>query len=731
MSAQMLKSAEAAQRLPEHHGMRMPSRAAGSPPRRILPRRFALVGAFVFFAMDAAAQERVWLRAQLAADSRRIAAALEEHAGSDFSLDIAAALGGQPARQALLADIGDFAEAIDVPAIADREWTRALAIADRRGDTRASLALSRSIARSALALGDYDRARSYAERAAAIGRVVGNLSAQADAENILGIVDRRRAHLESAIERQQKARALFAEDGNDAGAMRALSDLGTVWRDHGDFAKALEAQLEALGDHDTDGDRLEHVYRNLGLLYRDIEDEAASRDYFRRALAAADQRGTPSAYSTSVGSYASLLNELGEYAGARDAAAEALAIDTALDDRPHQGLDHLELGRALLGMRENAAAIAHLEQALQLGRELRQREIVARALLHLTEAALAERDALRARGLIDEAIAGLEATHLRQQLAQAYTLREQLARSEGNAEEALRYAHKYAQVREDLVGVRTSRQLAALEVRHERADNEQRLALLAKDNELQAARIERQALVRDIGLIALGSLALAFGILVWRHRAVRRLNQQLAQRNAEFERQRIELDAANGTLRAQAVDLLRAATTDSLTQVANRGHLLHGLSRRLAEAVADQRRLAILLIDFDHFKKINDLRGHLFGDHILALGARAIRERLSDDDLLGRFGGEEFVAVVSDRDGDDAVALAEIVREHVADAMARSAPDLDGIATISIGVACLADLSAPVDSALLLEAADRALYLAKHDGRNRVRRFHPAGEVVD
>ena len=713
------------------HADHMQSRDAGSHEGRCLPRRFFLASIFAFFAVAASAQDRAYPRAQLASDSRRIAAAVENAFAGDVALELAGAMGGSAARQALVAGIGDFAEAIDVPAIADREWTRALAIADRRADTPASLLLTRFIARSALALGDYDRARGYAERTAVIGRVVGDLSAQAHAENILGIVDRRRAQLESAIERQQKARALFIEDGNEAGAMRALSDLGTVWRDHGDFAKALEAQLEALGNQDTDGDRLEHVYRNLGLLYRDIEDETASRDYFRRALAAADQRGTPSSYSTSVGSYASLLNELGEYGSARDAAAEALAIDNALGDRPHQGLDHLELGRALLGLRQNAAAVEHLEQALQLGRDLRQREIVARALLHLTQAALAERDTLRARGLIDEAIAGLETTQLRQQLALAYALREQLARSEGDADEALRFAHKYEQVREDLIGLRTNRQLAALEVRHERSENEQRMALLAKDNELQAARIERQALVRDIGLIVLGSLALALGVLVWRHRAVRLLNQQLARRNAEFERQSFELDAANSTLRAQAVDLLRAATTDSLTQVANRGHLLYGFAQRLDEAVTERRRLALLLIDFDHFKKVNDLRGHLFGDQVLALGTRAIGEKLSAEDLLGRFGGEEFVAVVCDRDADQVFALAETIREHVATVLAHAAPQLEGIATISIGIACLADLPAPVDCSLLLEAADRALYLAKHDGRNCVRRFRMRREPID
>ena len=709
----------------------MQSPDAGSPRRPSLLRRFVLACVFLFPAIGALAQDQPSARAQLAANSQRVAAAVEGGIGSDVVLDLAGAIGGTATRQSLLAGIGDFAAALDVPAVADRGWTRALAIAQRRGDTGAALRLTRLVARSAIALGDYDRARTRADRLLALGRATGDRIAQAHAENMLGIIDRRRAHLDSAIAHQQQARALFASEGDKAGAMRALSDLGTIWRDKGDFAKALEAQLEALGDHDSDGDRLEHVYRNLGLLYRDIEDEAASRDYFQRAIAAADQRGTPSSYSTSVGSYASLLNELGEFAIARNAAGEALAIDIALDDRPHQGLDHLELGRALLGLRDNRAAVGHLEQALLLGRELRQREIVGRSLLYLAEAAHDGQDMQRARALVDEAIAGLEATQLRQQLVQAYALREQIARSDGNLEDALRYAHQYERVREDLVGVRASRQLAALEVRHERADGEQRMTLLAKDNELQAAHIERQALLRDIGLIVLAGLVFALGILVWRHRAVRRLNQQLAQRNAEFERQRARLDEANATLRAQAVDLLRAATIDSLTQVANRGHLLHELARRLADAIEQQRPLALLLIDFDHFKKINDRRGHLFGDQILILGARAIGECLSKADLLGRFGGEEFVVVIGDHDDAAVLAIAESIREHVARILARSAPELEGLATISVGVASLSDLHAPVDSALLLEAADRALYLAKHDGRNRVRRFQSLRAVAD
>ncbi len=217
----------------------------------------------------------------------------------------------------------------------------------------------------------------------------------------------------------------------------------------------------------------------------------------------------------------------GEYPAAQAAAEEALAIDLALGDRPHQGLERLELGRALLGQHENDAAAAELEASLAIGRELGQRETIARSLLHLADIALLEHDRLRAHGLLDEAIAGLEGSRLRPQLAQAYAVREQLARADHDDAAALRFSHKYAAEREELLGIRASRQLGALETRHARAESEQRVALLAKDNELQSALLAKQQTDRRASYVAMGGLGILVLLLAWRFVGVNRLNRAL------------------------------------------------------------------------------------------------------------------------------------------------------------------------------------------------------------
>ena len=687
---------------------------------RIVPMLIALALALPW--CGARAEPVASARAQRAIGAQRLALAVDTHFNAAPMRGFVAALGGQPGLQHWLLLLADVSAALDAPALADGQLARAAQLALRRGDRVHAVEALAAWTQAVLVLGEYARALELSDRLREQARALGDRAGEAEADAVAGVIARRRGQLDRALEFQQRAILGYRAAGDEIGAMRSLSDLGTIWRDRGDYAKALDAQLEATAARERSGDRLDNVYRNVALLYREIEDHAAARDYFQRALEKADEGGVPSAYASVVGSWASVLNDLGEYAAAHAAASEALAIDTALGDKPHQGLEQLEIGRALLGQGEVHAAATHLETALALGRELGQREIVARALLHLTEVAMLERDMLRARGLIDEAMAGLESARLRPQLAQAYALREQLARAQHDDAEALRFAHKHAQAREELIGIRASRQLAALESRHARAANEQRLQLLAKDNDLKAARLDRQELQRRFGIAAITGLGLLLVALVWRHLGVRRLNRELGLRNAEIERQRAALGEANLRLQVQATDLRTAAATDSLTGTANRREVLERLAERHAECVASARPLALMLIDFDHFKQINDVCGHLGGDRALVAGAGVLRDCLGADDLLGRFGGEEFIVVVRNREPSLVMALAERMRAQVAEELARLMPDLRSIATISIGVAFLADLPAGSRAENLLEAADLALYEAKNDGRNRVRR---------
>ncbi len=163
--------------------------------------------------------------------------------------------------------------------------------------------------------------------------------------------------------------------------------------------------------------------------------------------------------------------------------------------------------------------------------------------------------------------------------------------------------------------------------------------------------------------------------------------------------------------------LRTVAMVDSLTGIANRRAFLQDGAELSKRHAANPCPAAVLLIDLDHFKSINDRFGHAIGDRVLQIFARTAQENIKAPDLIGRLGGEEFAVVFYDIGQERAEARAELIRT----AFAEAADEVDGYpvaATLSIGMVICR--SAVLDVPDLLIQADEALYDAKERGRNRV-----------
>ncbi len=173
------------------------------------------------------------------------------------------------------------------------------------------------------------------------------------------------------------------------------------------------------------------------------------------------------------------------------------------------------------------------------------------------------------------------------------------------------------------------------------------------------------------------------------------------------------LARATEAFHAKENDLSVAARRDPLTGILNRAGLVEALRGELLRSLRYGRPLSVLFIDLDHFKVINDARGHAAGDRVLLDVAAAIATVLRPGDVFGRFGGDELVVGVIDADARAAVCTAERLREAVAHATR-------GLAlTASVGVA---SRRGPSDTLrALLARADGAMYQAKAEGRDRVR----------
>ncbi|MNP25795.1 Response regulator PleD [compost metagenome] len=176
----------------------------------------------------------------------------------------------------------------------------------------------------------------------------------------------------------------------------------------------------------------------------------------------------------------------------------------------------------------------------------------------------------------------------------------------------------------------------------------------------------------------------------------------------EIEQKQEELIALNA-------NLVELSVTDKLTGLKNRRYFQEKIEDQIILYRKVDKPFSVILLDIDHFKKVNDTWGHQTGDDVLERLAKILQAYSRKGDIVARYGGEEFVLILPDMDIDEAKAIAERLRTAVAGSIWNT-----GSITISIGIATFT----PTDSnATILKKADQALYASKENGRNRITHF--------
>jgi diguanylate cyclase (GGDEF)-like protein len=201
---------------------------------------------------------------------------------------------------------------------------------------------------------------------------------------------------------------------------------------------------------------------------------------------------------------------------------------------------------------------------------------------------------------------------------------------------------------------------------------------------------------------------------------VRQADEQ-DERIRELEGQVGKLASDNMQLAVQNSALSEASARDSLTGLYNRWYVIDKIESEINRSLRNGTPMALLMLDIDHFKNVNDTYGHIAGDHVLQVVARLVKESCRVYDVPGRYGGEEFCVLLPDI----ALLSTPTVAERIRHRLETTPMDVTGasvVVTASIGIAGIdVGMRDPVLSpAALIDRADRALYEAKHLGRNRV-----------
>jgi diguanylate cyclase (GGDEF)-like protein len=184
---------------------------------------------------------------------------------------------------------------------------------------------------------------------------------------------------------------------------------------------------------------------------------------------------------------------------------------------------------------------------------------------------------------------------------------------------------------------------------------------------------------------------------------------------ARLRRSREELDSVNAELQDRNRELQQLSITDELTGLYNRKHLMDTLNAEVTRSKRNRHSFALLVVDIDHFKRVNDTYGHQKGDEVLRLLGDVFRETVRSCDYVARYGGEEFILMLPEVGAAGGLEVAERIRARVA--TERVNPKGDRI-TVSIGMAMFPEHGDRPD--MLFQQADQALYAAKKAGRDRV-----------
>ena len=433
-------------------------------------------------------------------------------------------------------------------------------------------------------------------------------------------------------------------------------------------AHALALEAIEIAQRADDAVALGHAYNMTGIVLDGLGDQPGERRSFEAAIAAAHRAGAKVDEARYLANIADFFLKNGDYRTALARAEAALPLTRELKDANSEMIALANIGLAHIGLQQIEVGKRYVREAIAIDESRGSVSGVS--------------DTLGELGMYLERAGDLAGA------AEAY--------------------HQHRRMAATLLRDGDQKAILAMQEQYDADRRKQALALLNRESEITAEQLRRGDLRQRLYWLLAAAFVLSFAVVALLYRRVRQTNAQLSSSNEQLKVQ---------------------SERDPLTGLANRRHF-----QAVMRQLADDGKLTgtVFLIDIDHFKHINDRHGHGTGDAVLVEVARRLRETLRDQDLIVRWGGEEFLVVVRSLAPDQVEALAQrmlgvLDRTPVVCGQQRIAVTASiGFATFPIGPAPLR-----VSWERAINLVDTAMYLAKAHGRNRaygVRLLHARDE---
>ncbi|MEE2025252.1 diguanylate cyclase [Alkalimonas mucilaginosa] len=431
-----------------------------------------------------------------------------------------------------------------------------------------------------------------------------------------------------------------------------------------------------------------HIAGYIALVYEYRREHELSIPYFEEAVAFHQQHNSPVEVSIALYGLGKAHSKLGDHALGKSKLQQSLQLAESAGDDQGVAYAQKELAAIAIKQQDPEQAKTLLLQALTSFEQANNRYMLLDSQLQLGRIALQSGDTSMAEQHLQQAMLYADPEHMPIQHAEVQRQQAEWLSQRGRSDEAYQLLKTASQRLTELQREESTQLLHQLRAQHELDSRQLENELLQKELELQHSLISNQARHQRlltallIGAIA-GSLLLLFLLArIW------------------WQRKRLH----------------HLAHFDSLTSLPNRHYTLKLLDQQLRLASRHHYPLSIAMLDLDHFKQINDQFGHATGDQLLRDFAAECQKLLRTSDVIGRIGGEEFLAILPHTPVDAAVSVLEKIRKTT-EQLASRYHEPNMITTVSIGVCSFSGYD---NADTLMLSADKALYEAKAKGRNQL-----------
>jgi diguanylate cyclase (GGDEF)-like protein len=563
-------------------------------------------------------------------------------------------------------------------------------------------------------MGLYGQAMVQAGRVADASELADRLDAEAgvrsdallaiDAKLIRSAVQWRAGDATAAHALAQEARDALRGSDDPFLAYWAALAAGVTSRARGQFEPAVESLHAALAqaDHADDANRRAEVRYQLAVLTLALKQPQQAFEESQQAFRQAALARNPFVMAKAKMAESAALEALQRPGEELEALEEALSIARTTQSETAEGMALVNLADIYLRRREFHTAYDLSRGALDVARETDDASLMATSKANMGFALLAQNRIDAGKRLADEALADYERAGANAEIASLLGEYGHYLEVAGDHKAALALLHRERRLHDEISLDAHEKAVLEIQGRYESERRKREIELLNRDNAQKSAELDTRHWQDRISWLAASAFAALFAVVATLYRKLRLSNRLLAERNHE--------------LRSQSA-------RDPLTSLYNRRHFQDFIRVAPIAGADDDSRAntqGLLLLDLDHFKTVNDRHGHAGGDAVLIAIAGRLRETLREEDMVVRWGGEEFLVyapAVSPGRLDD-IAL------RLMDAVSRDPVVYRGDVirlTTSIGFAPV--LMRPGDDALTWERAlgliDQALYMAKLHGRNR------------